>query len=107
KIEPEFESYLQEFYAARITIQETILFAERYRTGIEFNPNRLEFLRGRQADIRKLEKKYAKSVDELIQYKEELENNLNLADNFDLEINKLDQKLADSREKLTHLAKKL
>ena len=104
KIESEFETYLQEFTAARITIQETILFAERYRTGIEFNPNRLEFLRSRKSDIRKLEKKYLKSLEELILYKDELEKNLNLAENFDLEINKLEKNLSVSRECLRKLA---
>ena len=104
KIESEFETYLQEFTAARITIQETILFAERYRTGIEFNPNRLEFLRNRKSDIRKLEKKYLKSVEELILYKDQLEKDLNLADNFDLEINKLEKNLSISRDNLKKLA---
>lgn len=93
KIEPEFDSYHQEFHAAKISIQESIRFAEKYRSGIEFNPMRLEFLRGRQSDIRKLEKKYSRTIDELIAYSEELRYNLNLADNFDLEITKLEDKL--------------
>jgi len=104
KVEPEFGSYLQEFEAARITIQETIQFAERYRTNIEFNPGRLEFLRNRQADIRKLEKKYSKSIPELLEYLDEIRNMLNLADNFDIEIEKLGHKLANARESLSHAA---
>jgi DNA repair protein RecN (Recombination protein N) len=104
KIEPEFGSYLQEFEAARITIQETIQFAERYRTNIEFNPGRLEFLRNRQADIRKLEKKYSKSIPELLEYLDEIRNMLNLADNFDIEIEKIGLKLANARESLSHAA---
>lgn len=107
KIEPEFDNYLQEFHAARISVQESIQFAERYRSGIEFNPIRLEFLRGRQSDIRKLEKKYNKTIDELISYTEELRFNLNLADNFDIEIKKLEDQLSNAITSLTRAALQL
>jgi DNA repair protein RecN (Recombination protein N) len=107
RIEPEFGSYLQEFEAARITIQETIQFTERYRSNIEFNPNRLEFLRNRQADIRKLEKKYGLNVTELLTYLDDVRNKLNLADNFEIEIEKLEQKLGAARKTLTHAALQL
>lgn len=107
RIEPEFGSYLQEFEAARITVQETIQFAERYRSTIEFNPNRLEFLRNRQSDIRKLEKKYGKNVTELLEYLDEVRGKLNLADNFEIEIEKLEQKLGSARKTLTLAALRL
>ena len=107
RIEPEFGSYLQEFEAARITVQETIQFAERYRSTIEFNPNRLEFLRNRQSDIRKLEKKYGKNVSELLEYLDDVRSKLNLADNFEIEIEKLEQKLGATRKTLTLAALRL
>jgi len=107
KIEPEFDNYLQEFHAARISVQESISFAEKYRSGIEFNPLRLEFLRGRQSDIRKLEKKYNRSIEELITYSDELRFNLNLADNFDLEIDKLEEQLNQALIDLTNAAVEL
>jgi len=99
-IEPGFESYLQEFNAARISVREAVRYAERYRSGIEFNPKRLEFLRGRQSDLRRLEKKYGKSVEELSAYMEELRESLNLADNFDVEISKLEKRLEVAAEEL-------
>ncbi len=107
RIEPEFGSYLQEFEAARITIQETIQFAERYRSTIEFNPIRLESLRNRQSDIRKLEKKYGKNVSELLEYLDDVRSKLNLADHFEIEIEKLEQKLGTTRKTLTLAALRL
>jgi len=95
-IESGFEGYLQEFNAARISIREAVRYAERYRSGIEFNPQRLEFLRSRQADLRKLEKKYGKGIEELAEYMDELRLNLNLADNYDIEIDKLESKVDNS-----------
>lgn len=56
RIEPEFESYLTEINQARVSIQEAIHFAERYRNNIEFNPKRIEELRQRQSELNRLQK---------------------------------------------------
>lgn len=103
RIEPEFETYLQEVNTARISIQEAINFAERYRNGIEFNPKRLETLRQRQSELNRLQKKYMRSVPELISYYNEIKQELNVAENFDLEIEKIEKKI---REQAGHLKEK-
>lgn len=93
RIEPEFETYLEEVNTARISIQEAIHFAERYRSGIEFNPERLETLRKRQSELNRLQKKYSRTIPELISYYNEIQNELNVADNFDLEIERIEKKI--------------
>jgi len=100
RIEPEFETYLQEVNTARISLQETIQFAERYRDKIEFNPQRLESLRKRQSEINRLQKKYMRSVPELIAYYNEIKAELNIAENFDLEIDRIQKKIDEQAEKL-------
>lgn len=95
RIEPEFETYLQEVTTARISIQETIQFAERYRDGIEFNPQRLEKLRQRQSELNRLQKKYQRSIPDLIAYLNEIKAELNVAENFDLEIERIEKKIQD------------
>ena len=100
RIEPEFETYLQEVNTARISLQETIQFAERYRDRIEFNPQRLETLRKRQSEMNRLQKKYMRSVPELIAYYNEIKAELNIAENFDLEIQRLQNKIDEQAEKL-------
>lgn len=107
RIEPDFESYLDEITSARISIQETVQFAERYRSKIEFNPARLEELRKRQSKLNSLQKKYNRSVPELIDYLHEIRKELNLAENFDLEIEQLRKKLQQQEQKLTEKAEKL
>ena len=104
RIEPEFETYLQEVTTARISIQETVQFAERYRARIEFNPQRLEKLRQRQAELKRLQKKYARSIPELIQYYNEIKTELNTAENFDLEIERIEKKISEQAEKLKEKA---
>lgn len=107
RIEPEFETYLEELSSARISLQETIRFTERYIENIEFNPKRLEYLRQRQAELHRLEKKYGRTVPELIKYLEEIRKELDLAENFEFEIEKLEKKVQNQAELLAKKAKKL
>jgi DNA repair protein RecN (Recombination protein N) len=104
RIEPEFETYLQEVNTARISIQEAINFAERYRNGIEFNPKRLETLRQRQSELNRLQKKYMRSIPELINYYNEIRRELNVAENFDLEIEKIEKKIREQAGNLKEKA---
>ncbi|SMO35549.1 DNA repair protein RecN [Fodinibius sediminis] len=107
RIEPEFENYLQEITSARITIQETVQFAERYRSTIEFNPNRLEKLRSRQNELNRLRKKYHRTIPELIEYLHEIRKELSLAENFDLEIEKIEAQISEQSEVLAQAAREL
>jgi DNA repair protein RecN (Recombination protein N) len=107
RIEPEFETYLQEVTTARISIQETIQFAERYRDRIEFNPKRLETLRRRQAELNRLQKKYQRPVPDLISYYNEIKTELNVAENFDLEIERIEKKIAGQASLLKEKAEAL
>ncbi len=104
RIEPEFETYLQEVSTARISIQETIQFAERYRARIEFNPQRLEKLRQRQAELKRLQKKYTRTIPELIQYYNKIKAELNTAENFDIEIERIEKTISEQAEKLKEKA---
>lgn len=107
RIEPDFKSYLEEISSARISVQETIQFAHRYRNEIEFNPKRLTELRKRQNKLNSLQTKYHRTIPELIEYLQEIKKELNLAENFDLEIEKLKQKMDDHADDLAQKAKKL
>ena len=93
RIEPDFESYLEEVNTARISLQETIQFTERYRDRIEFNPQRLEKLRKRQSDLNRLQKKYQRDIPGLIGYMNEIRSELNTAENFDIEIESLENRI--------------
>lgn len=107
RIEPDFENYLQEISSARISIQETVQFAQRYRSKIEFNPNRLEKLRNRQNHLDSLRKKYQRDIPQLIEYLQEIKKELSLAENFDLEIEKMEAQLSQKAEELAEKAKNL
>ncbi|WP_020404243.1 DNA repair protein RecN [Gracilimonas tropica] len=100
RIEPEFKNYLEEINAARVSVNEAIAFAERYRNSIEFNPKRLEELRQRQSELNRLQKKYQRDLPDLIKYMHEIQRELSIADNFDLEIEKLENAISTQAEVL-------
>ncbi len=107
EIEEEFRTYSEELKSARVSFQELLSHTERYRSRIEFNPDRLEELRRKQAEIRRLEKKYGRLLPDLIRYRQELMESVNLAENFDLELGKKEKELEASlhllKEKATAL----
>ena len=107
RIEPEFSTYLEEINAARVSINEAIQFAERYRNNIEFNPKRLEELRKRQSELNRIQKKYQRDIPSLISYLNDIQRELSIADNFDLEIEKIEQSISDQQLKLTQAAQEL
>lgn len=107
RIEPEFKNYLEEVSSARISMQEMINFTERYRSGIEFNPQRLETLRQRQNELNRLRKKYNRTIPELIEHLREIREELNMVENFDLKIEKLKQKIVEQSNKVAKAAQKL
>jgi len=84
-IDAGFLPYSEEFTAARISIREAVRHAERYRAGIEFNPKRLEALRARQAELRRLEKKYGRTLAELVAWQEHLRREIALSENLEQE----------------------
>lgn len=107
RIEPEFETYLEEISTARISIQEMVQFTERYRSGIEFNQKRLENLRNRQSELNRLQKKYNRTIPKLIEYLNEIRQELRLAENFDLEIEKLEKQLQKKADEVANTAEAL
>jgi DNA repair protein RecN (Recombination protein N) len=107
RIEPEFENYLEEISAARVSVNEAVQFAERYRNTIEFNPKRLEELRQRQSELNRLQKKYQRDIPGLITYLNEIQRELSIADNFDLEIEKLEKQVGAKALDLAKAASQL
>lgn len=107
RIEPEFETYIEEIKSARISVDEMLRFTETYRAGIEFDPVRLEKLRQRQAELNRLQKKYQRDIPQLIEYLKTIRKEVSTAENFDLEIEKIEKKLSEQADELAECAQKL
>lgn len=106
KIDNQYDELLSDLESAKISIEETFRTISKYKDGIEFNPLKIEDMRNRFQELKKLIKKYG-SIQECLYVKSELESNLNIIDNFDEEINKLFLEVEKNRKELAISSKKL
>ena len=104
-IDKQFTEYLQGLESARVTMEETGKFCERYGSGLEFDPQRLETIRNREAELNWLLKKYQiESVPDLIQFREKLKKYIAALENYDERISVLQQNVEKNRIELQTLA---
>lgn len=106
-IDETFEVLKKEAESAEAIVEELTASVRDYISQIEFNPEKLEDHRNRLGQISLLKKKYGGSIDTLINYKQKLEAELQLAENFDAEINKVKEAIESKRKIASELAKKL
>jgi len=93
-IDQEFKELSSNLKSARVSIEEVGRTAELLKDKIEFNPERLEEIRNRQAELDWLVKKYqVKNVIELLTHLEKLKSELNRIQDFDEEILQLEEQL--------------
>lgn len=78
-----------------------------YINSINFNPQVIENVRNRLGQITFLKKKYNLKVYELIEKAADLKEQLNLSENFDFELEKLNKELISKRKELFERADKL
>jgi DNA repair protein RecN (Recombination protein N) len=107
KIDSGFEQFLTEMQTAKISINELMRFTESYIDKIEFNPERLEKLRLRQSELKRLQKKYHASIPELIALRDDLSQKLSSTDNLDIELEKLEKQFQAACKKLSEAAQNL
>lgn len=88
KIDERFNEVLAQFITAKITLEEVSRWIGEYHQKITFEPERLEEIRARIVAIQRLKKKYG-TIEEILAKKVQIDESLNLSDNFDFELKKL------------------
>lgn len=106
-IDETFEVLKKEAESAEAIVKELTASVRDYVSRIEINPDKLEHHRNRLGQIALLKKKYGGSIETLIEFKQKLETELRLAENFDAEINKVKEVIESKRKIASELAKKL
>lgn len=101
KLDPQFENILESLTNARVAIEEIGRFSAQYIAGLEFDPDRAEFIRQRIAQLEFLLKKYGKiNVQELIEHREEIAELLKKVDHFDEELAECERRILKLKEVL-------
>jgi DNA repair protein RecN (Recombination protein N) len=107
KIDKHFSELLNEASSALAIVNELSKSIKNYRERIEFNPIRLEELRNRLGQLTMLKKKYGGSLDAVIAHAEKIKQEIALAENFEGERAKLEEKIEAQRKVCSDLAQQL
>ncbi len=92
---------LESTYYELTDIRDTISYI---RTDLDFNPERLDYLETREHSLKTLSRKYHKTIEELIEYKDVLYDELNQYENMDQSIDKAYQNVLTIFEALKKAA---
>jgi len=103
----DFEKILEDLESSYILVRESSESLISHNSELNFDNERTEQLRDRLSSISHLKKKFGLTVNELILKGEKLTDELNFADNFDFEIEKLLKKINLQKEEVYKSAKKI
>ncbi len=106
-IDPAFNGPRDECSAAAVIVDELTKFIQHYNSRIEFNPERLEFIRERLGRLALLKKKYGGSLDAVISHRETIGAAFSTASNFEAEVKALEERLEKARIAATDAAQRL
>ena len=107
EIDTAFEDIKNECASAAAIVGELTKFIQSYNSKIEFNPERLEQIRERLGQITLLKKKFGGSLDAVIEYREKIGKEFAMAENFESEIQKLNEYIELERKTCSADAQRL
>jgi DNA repair protein RecN (Recombination protein N) len=106
-----FDSSLEEnvkiLEESLINLKEVSSSLISYNDGINFDAERIEFIRDRLGSLNFLKKKYRLSVNEIIEKAKEITKELNIAENFDYETEQAAKRIKETRAAVYKTAKEL
>ena len=83
-----------------IGLQDAARFLEDYRTHLEFDPEKLEMIRERLNLLNTLKRKYDKSIEEILAYKDQMQGELERIESKDELISDLEKEIVELSEVL-------
>ena len=107
RIDKSFADSLANFDSALALLNEVSGFVRSYKDKIDLEPERLEEIRARLGAIILLKKKYGGSVNSVIEHREKIGAEFELAENFSQRISDLHKQIDFSRKSCGTIAKKL
>lgn len=95
----ELKEAMENFYEAYYKTEEMAFFLRDHREKIEFNPTLLEELEERMDHILELKRKYGKTIEDVLEYRDQCIERLNYIDNLDEKI-QLTRDMIDKKSNL-------
>jgi len=107
RIDDAFEEHVDEIESAQIIVSELANFLQDYNAHIEFDPQRLEEIRERITEIEKLKRKYGGTLEAVLDHREEIGEQYELAKDFEGTLERLDAQIEEAQAELTDVALRL
>jgi len=106
-IQGEFGDYLQRLRESKYLFQEISNSLSDFTDGIEVNPQRLDQVNERIYELEKLMKKYGDSLQEVLEYKQEIKEKLEQDQGLEKKIDQIEERIDQARETYVEKALKL
>lgn len=107
RIDDAFEDQVDEIETAQIIVSELANFLQDYNAHIEFDPERLEAIRQRTTELEKLKRKYGGTLEAVLEHRREIGEQYELAQDFEGNLERLDEKIREAQADLTDVALRL
>ena len=107
KIDDTIKEKLEEINSALESVKDVGDYMREYKDKIEMDPQRIDEVRERFGAIYLLKKKYGGSLKNVLEFRNKIEQELNLAENFSEKIEELNKEASKIREKIKITAEKL
>ncbi len=107
QIDAQCQTWIPLLESSAITLQEITHHLRNFRAQTESDPERMEVIDSRLAGLQRLKKKYGKTIEELIELAQSLEEDLALLQQKDEQIAKLETDVANSFQAMETVAKDL
>jgi len=107
RIDDAFEEHADEIESAQIIVSELANFLQDYNAHIEFDPKRLEDIRERITELEKLKRKYGGTLKAVLEHREEIGEQYELAKDFEGNLERLDAQIEEAQADLTDAALRL
>lgn len=99
--------YTEEMKSAAVTVKEIGNFLNHYGSSLDHDPAVLDQIEERIVALRKLMKKFGPSLEEVLAYRDRVEAALNEFENYDAELNRLEECKREAAEDLVRACERL
>lgn len=106
-IDEKFSSYKNDCVNARLNVEEISKFLQSYKSNINFNPERLEEMQRRLAELSGLKKKYGLSIAEILKQRDQYQQELENLENLDAQMESLRGQFENEKKIFSELCKQL
>ena len=100
KIAPELQELAGEIKSGLITLQEAATGVDHYLNNLNIDPNRLEVVNERLAELDRLKRKYGQTLDDIAAFKAEQNQNLANLEKQDINYLELENEIAELSEQV-------